>query len=56
MRQEPVAATAGPLRTQGINFVTLATGAALILALLKFLPALSLGSPGWWTRRTRTPS
>ncbi|MER6950383.1 potassium-transporting ATPase subunit KdpA [Nonomuraea sp. NPDC000554] len=41
--RQPVAATAGTLRTHGINFVVLATGAALILALLNFLPALSLG-------------
>ncbi|WP_371786329.1 potassium-transporting ATPase subunit C [Streptosporangium subroseum] len=34
---------AGTLRTHGPNFVVLATGAALILALLNFLPALSLG-------------
>ncbi|SDH57052.1 potassium-transporting ATPase subunit KdpA [Nonomuraea jiangxiensis] len=40
---QPVAVTAGSLRTHGLNFATLATGAALILALLNFLPALSLG-------------
>jgi K+-transporting ATPase KdpA subunit len=42
-RQRPVAVTVGTLRTHGINFVVLAVGAALILALLNFLPALSLG-------------
>ncbi|MFE3186743.1 potassium-transporting ATPase subunit KdpA [Streptomyces violascens] len=40
-RQQP---GVGTLRPQGINFVVLATGAALILALLNFLPALSLGT------------
>ena len=35
--------TAGTLRTQGVSFVVLATGGALIVALLNFLPALSLG-------------
>ncbi|MEZ0069811.1 high-affinity K+ transport system ATPase subunit B [Streptacidiphilus sp. MAP12-20] len=34
---------AGDANTPGINFSALATGAALILALLNFLPALSLG-------------
>ncbi|WP_326640415.1 potassium-transporting ATPase subunit KdpA [Streptosporangium sp. NBC_01755] len=43
VHRQPVAITAGTLRTSGINFVVLATGAALILALLNFLPALSLG-------------
>ncbi|GIH23581.1 potassium-transporting ATPase potassium-binding subunit [Acrocarpospora phusangensis] len=43
VQQRPVAATAGTLRTQGVNFVVLATGGALILALLNFLPALALG-------------
>ncbi|AWS43476.1 potassium-transporting ATPase subunit KdpA [Streptosporangium sp. 'caverna'] len=43
VRQQPMAVTAGTLRTHGPNFVVLATGAALILALLNFLPALSLG-------------
>ncbi|MGW5361754.1 potassium-transporting ATPase subunit KdpA [Actinopolymorpha pittospori] len=42
-RQQPVVETAGTLRAQGVNFVALATGTALILALLNFLPALSLG-------------
>ncbi|MEY9846563.1 K+-transporting ATPase KdpA subunit [Streptacidiphilus sp. BW17] len=42
-RQRPGVVTAGTLRAQGINFIALATGAALILALLNFLPALSLG-------------
>ncbi|MEV1169102.1 potassium-transporting ATPase subunit KdpA [Nonomuraea sp. NPDC049784] len=41
--RQPAPATAGTLRPHGINFVVLATGAALILALLNFLPALSLG-------------
>jgi K+-transporting ATPase ATPase A chain len=43
-RQQPGAVTVGTLRTSGVNFVVLATGAALILALLNFLPALSLGT------------
>jgi K+-transporting ATPase ATPase A chain len=43
-RQQPGAVTVGTLRTYGANFVALATGAALILALLNFLPALSLGT------------
>ncbi|MER5852975.1 potassium-transporting ATPase subunit KdpA [Streptomyces sp. NPDC002012] len=34
----------GRLRAHGVNFVVLATGAAVILALLNFLPALSLGT------------
>jgi K+-transporting ATPase KdpA subunit len=42
-RQQPGVVTVGTLRAHGINFITLATGAALILALLNFLPALSLG-------------
>ncbi|MEV4613218.1 potassium-transporting ATPase subunit KdpA [Kitasatospora sp. NPDC049258] len=42
-RQQPGVVTVGTLRASGINFVTLATGAALILALLNFLPALALG-------------
>ncbi|GAA5035930.1 hypothetical protein GCM10023317_89610 [Actinopolymorpha pittospori] len=42
-RQQPVVETAGTLRAQGVNFVVLATGTAMILALLNFLPALSLG-------------
>ncbi|MCC3313704.1 potassium-transporting ATPase subunit KdpA [Nocardia africana] len=41
--QRPMAATAGTLRAQGVTFVVLATSAALILALLNFLPALFLG-------------
>jgi K+-transporting ATPase ATPase A chain len=42
-KQSPGATTIGTLRAGGVNFVALATGAALILALLNFLPALSLG-------------
>ncbi|GAA2087428.1 hypothetical protein GCM10009780_28800 [Actinomadura alba] len=42
-RQRPVAVTAGTLRTDGVNFVALVVGAALTLALLNVLPALSLG-------------
>ncbi|MFE4336762.1 hypothetical protein ACFRQM_47765 [Streptomyces sp. NPDC056831] len=34
----------GRLRAHGVNFVVLATGAAVILALLNFLPALSLAT------------
>nr|WP_236793510.1 potassium-transporting ATPase subunit KdpA [Amycolatopsis sp. GM8] len=41
--QSPGATTAGTLRASGANFIVLTTGAALILALLNFLPALSLG-------------
>jgi K+-transporting ATPase ATPase A chain len=41
--QKPGAVTTGTLRASGLNFVALATGAALLLALLNFLPALSLG-------------
>ncbi len=41
-RQRPVEVT-GTLRAQGATFIALATGTALILALLNFLPALSLG-------------
>lgn len=41
--QKPVAVTTGTLRASGLNFVALATGAAMLLALLNFLPALSLG-------------
>ncbi|MET8630149.1 potassium-transporting ATPase subunit KdpA [Kitasatospora sp. NPDC004669] len=33
----------GHHRRAGVNFVTLATGAALVLALLNFLPAMALG-------------
>jgi K+-transporting ATPase A subunit len=43
-RQRQGAVTVGTLCTYGANFVALATGAALILALLNFLPALSLGT------------
>ncbi|GAA4586199.1 potassium-transporting ATPase subunit KdpA [Planotetraspora phitsanulokensis] len=43
VRRQPQAVTAGTLRTQGVSFVVLATGTALIVALLNFLPALSLG-------------
>ncbi|MCC9307755.1 potassium-transporting ATPase subunit KdpA [Kitasatospora sp. RB6PN24] len=42
-KQRPGVVTVGTLRASGVNFVTLATGAALILALLNFLPALALG-------------
>lgn len=42
-RQQPGVVTAGTLQARGVNFVALATGAALVLALLNFLPALSLG-------------
>jgi potassium-transporting ATPase potassium-binding subunit len=42
-RQRPMAVTAGTLRASGISFVALASGASMILALLNFLPALSLG-------------
>lgn len=41
--QRAGAVTVGTLRPYGLNFITLAGGAALILALLNFLPALSLG-------------
>ena len=41
--QKPGAVTTGTLRASGVNFVALATGAAVLLALLNFLPALSLG-------------
>ena len=43
VQHQPGAATAGTLRARGINFVVLVTGSALLLALLNFLPALSLG-------------
>ena len=43
-RQQPGVVTVGTLRAQGVNFVVLATAAAVILALLNFLPALSLGT------------
>lgn len=43
-RHQPGVVTVGTLRAQGVNFVVLATGAAVILALLNFLPALSLGT------------
>ncbi|WP_435226409.1 potassium-transporting ATPase subunit KdpA [Streptomyces sp. Tue6028] len=42
-RQQPGVVTVGTLQARGVNFVALATGAALVLALLNFLPALSLG-------------
>ncbi|MFJ3307856.1 potassium-transporting ATPase subunit KdpA [Streptomyces sp. NPDC086549] len=42
-RQQPGVVTVGTLQARGVNFVALAAGAALILALLNFLPALSLG-------------
>jgi K+-transporting ATPase KdpA subunit len=42
-RQQPGVVTVGTLRAQGVNFVVLATAAALVLALLNFFPALSLG-------------
>ncbi|MFE2065235.1 potassium-transporting ATPase subunit KdpA [Streptomyces sp. NPDC059467] len=42
-RQRPGVVTVGTLQARGVNFVALATGAALVLALLNFLPALSLG-------------
>ncbi|WP_256090552.1 potassium-transporting ATPase subunit KdpA [Actinacidiphila rubida] len=41
-RQQPGVVTAGTLQARGVNFVALVTAAALILALLNFLPALSL--------------
>jgi potassium-transporting ATPase potassium-binding subunit len=41
--QSQGATTVGTLRAHGVNFVVLTTGAAVILALLNFLPALSLG-------------
>lgn len=43
-RQRPGVVTAGTLRAQGVNFVVLATAASVVLALLNFLPALSLGT------------
>lgn len=42
-RQRPGAVTVGTLRPYGVNFVALAAGTALVLALLNFLPALSPG-------------
>lgn len=42
VKQQPMPVTVGTLRTHGANFVVLATGGALVLALLNFLPALSL--------------
>ncbi|MEU1623347.1 potassium-transporting ATPase subunit KdpA [Streptomyces sp. NPDC005722] len=42
-RQRAGAVTVGTLRPHGVNFLVLTVGAALILALLNFLPALSLG-------------
>jgi K+-transporting ATPase KdpA subunit len=41
--QRPLASHAGSLRPHGATFVALATGTAVLLALLNFLPALSLG-------------
>jgi potassium-transporting ATPase potassium-binding subunit len=41
--QRPVAVTTSTLRTHQPLFVVLATGVALILVLLTFLPALALG-------------
>lgn len=41
--QQQRVVTTGTLAASGINFITLATGVALILALLNFLPALALG-------------
>ncbi|MER5302464.1 potassium-transporting ATPase subunit KdpA [Streptomyces lasiicapitis] len=43
-KQQPGVVTVGTLRAQGPNFVVLATAASVILALLNFLPALSLGA------------
>jgi len=40
-RQEPRAVT-GALRAEGPTFIALVVGSAVILALLSFLPALSL--------------
>jgi K+-transporting ATPase KdpA subunit len=42
-RQRRGTLSVGTLRTHGVTFVVLVTGAALILALLNFLPALFLG-------------
>jgi K+-transporting ATPase A subunit len=41
--QRPGAVTVGTLWARGVNFVILAGGAAVILALLNFLPAFSPG-------------
>lgn len=46
--QQPGIVTAGTFRAQGANFVVLATAASVILALLNFLPALSLGTIADW--------
>ncbi|WP_405651483.1 potassium-transporting ATPase subunit KdpA [Streptomyces sp. RK9] len=43
-KQQPGVVTVGTLRAQGPNFVVLATAASIVLALLNFLPALSLGA------------
>ncbi|MEV6395462.1 potassium-transporting ATPase subunit KdpA [Streptomyces sp. NPDC051907] len=43
-KQQPGVVTVGTLRAQGVSFVVLATAASVILALLNFLPALSLGA------------
>ena len=42
-QQRPGVVTVGTLRAHGVNFVALVTGSAMLLALLNFLPALSLG-------------
>nr|WP_052744462.1 potassium-transporting ATPase subunit KdpA [Streptomyces odonnellii] len=42
--QRPGVVTVGTLRPQGANFIVLTTAAAVILALLNFLPALSLSA------------
>ena len=44
VQQQPMPVTVGTLRTHGATFVVLATGGAVILALLNFLPALSLAT------------
>ncbi|WP_259471871.1 potassium-transporting ATPase subunit KdpA [Streptomyces shenzhenensis] len=41
--QQPGVVTAGALPSSGVNFIVLATGTVLLLALLDFLPALALG-------------
>ncbi|MFD4322597.1 potassium-transporting ATPase subunit KdpA [Streptomyces sp. NPDC058548] len=43
-KQQPGVVTVGTLRAHGVSFVVLATAASVILALLNFLPALSLGA------------
>jgi potassium-transporting ATPase potassium-binding subunit len=42
VQQQPMPITVGTLRTHGATFVVLATGGAVVLALLNFLPALAL--------------